>query len=268
MFGQNVGVMMSYMKTASLLQRGAHVYASRKARFIDVIPTEDYSDDISEAGFIGADTEEYTEPTVELSSDLSTDVGEVLKAADEFLEAAESAPKQGVIPIQPLDTYDFASLYGLGAVASEPKNEEPVKIEEPVKAKPEPVVQTPPQPKAPTPPKAQTPVTQPATQSVKQATQPATQPATQSVKQATQPVTQVAQSRPIQSPTTQQPDEASAPDISGMNLKTQALTIARWYGKTIMQEEVLFGAFGKSTILKLVSEGYLVKTKKGILLGS
>jgi len=242
MFGQNVGVMMSYMKTASLLQRGAHVYASRKARFIDVIPTEDYSDDIPEAGFIGTDTEEYTEPTMELSSDLSTDVDEVLKAADEFLEAAESTPKQGVIPIQPLGNYDFASLYGLGAVASEP------------------VVQTPPQPKAPTPPKAQTPVTQPATQSVKQATQSATQ----SVKQATQ----VAQSRPIQSPTTQQPDEASAPDISGMNLKTQALTIARWYGKTIMQEEVLFGAFGKSTILKLVSEGYLVKTKKGILLGS
>lgn len=235
MFGQNVGVMMSYMKTASLLQRGAHVYASRKARFIDVIPTEDYSVDIPEAGFIGTDTEEYTEPTKELSFDLSTDVGEVLKAADEFLEAAESTPKQGVIPIQPLGNYDFASLYGLGAVASEP------------------VVQTPPQPKAPTPPKAQTPVTQPATQSVKQATQPATQ---------------VAQSRPIQSPTTQQPDEASAPDISGMNLKTQALTIARWYGKTIMQEEVLFGAFGKSTILKLVSEGYLVKTKKGILLGS
>lgn len=235
MFGQNVGVMMSYMKTASLLQRGAHVYASRKARFIDVIPTEDYSDDISEAGFIGADTEEYTEPTVELSSDLSTDVDEVLKAADEFLEAVESTPKQGVIPIQPLGNYDFASLYGLGAIASEP------------------VVQTPLQPKAPTPSKAQTPVTQPATQSVKQATQPATQ---------------VAQSRPIQSPTTQQPDEASAPDISGMNLKTQALTIARWYGKTIMQEEVLFGAFGKSTILKLVSEGYLVKSKKGILLGS
>lgn len=235
MFGQNVGVMMSYMKTASLLQRGAHVYASRKARFIDVIPTEDYSDDISEAGFIGADTEEYTEPTMELSSNLSTDVDEVLKAADEFLEAVESTPKQGVIPIQPLGNYDFASLYGLGAVASEP------------------VVQTPPQPKAPTPPKAQTPVTQPATQSVKQATQPATQ---------------VAQSRPMQSPTTQQPDEASAPDISGMNLKTQALTIARWYGKTIMKEEVLFGAFGKSTILKLVSEGYLVKTKKGILLGS
>lgn len=235
MFGQNVGVMMSYMKTASLLQRGAHVYASRKARFIDVIPTEDYSDDIPEAGFIGTDTEEYTEPTMELSSDLSTDVDEVLKAADEFLEAAESTPKQGVIPIQPLGNYDFASLYGLGAIASEP------------------VVQTPPQPKAPTPPKAQTPVTQPATQSIKQATQPATQ---------------VAQSRPIQSPTTQQPDEASAPDISGMNLKTQALTIARWYGKTIMQEEVLFGAFGKSTILKLVSEGYLVKTKKGILLGS
>lgn len=235
MFGQNVGVMMSYMKTASLLQRGAHVYASRKARFIDVIPTEDYSDDIPEAVFIGTDTEEYTEPTMELSSDLSTDVDEVLKAADEFLEAAEFTPKQGVIPIQPLGNYDFASLYGLGAVASEP------------------VVQTPPQPKAPTPPKAQTPVTQPATQSIKQATQPATQ---------------VAQSRPIQSPTTQQPDEASAPDISGMNLKTQALTIARWYGKTIMQEEVLFGAFGKSTILKLVSEGYLVKTKKGILLGS
>lgn len=235
MFGQNVGVMMSYMKTASLLQRGAHVYASRKARFIDVIPTEDYSVDIPEAGFIGTDTEEYTEPTKELSFDLSTDVGEVLKAADEFLEAAESTPKQGVIPIQPLGNYDFASLYGLGAVASEP------------------VVQTPPQPKAPTHPKAQTPVTQPATQSIKQATQPATQ---------------VAQSRPIQSPTTQQPDEASAPDISGMNLKTQALTIARWYGKTIMQEEVLFGAFGKSTILKLVSEGYLVKTKKGILLGS
>lgn len=235
MFGQNVGVMMSYMKTASLLQRGAHVYASRKARFIDVIPTEDYSDDISEAGFIGADTEEYTEPTMALSSDISTDVDEVLKATDEFLEAVESTSKQGVIPIQPLGNYDFASLYGLGAVASEP------------------VVQTPPQPKAPTPPKAQTPVTQPATQSVKQATQPATQ---------------VAQSRPIQSPTTQQPDEASAPDISGMNLKTQALTIARWYGKTIMQEEVLFGAFGKSTILKLVSEGYLVKTKKGILLGS
>lgn len=235
MFGQNVGVMMSYMKTASLLQRGAHVYASRKARFIDVIPTEDYSEDIPEAGFIGTDTEEYTEPTMELSSDLSTDVDEVLKAADEFLEAAESTPKQGVIPIQPLGNYDFASLYGLGAIASEP------------------VVQTPPQPKAPTPPKAQTPVTQPATQSIKQATQPATQ---------------VAQSRPIQSPTTQQPDEASAPDISGMNLKTQALTIARWYGKTIMQEEVLFGAFGKSTILKLVSEGYLVKTKKGILLGS
>jgi len=235
MFGQNVGVMMSYMKTASLLQRGAHVYASRKARFIDVIPTEDYSDDISEAGFIGTDTEEYTEPTMELSSDLSTDVDEVLKAADEFLEAVESTPKQGVIPIQPLGNYDFASLYGLGAIASEP------------------VVQTPLQPKAPTPPKAQTPVTQPATQSVKQATQPATQ---------------VAQSRPIQSPTTQQPDEASAPDISGMNLKTQALTIARWYGKTIMQEEVLFGAFGKSTILKLVSEGYLVKSKKGILLGS
>ena len=235
MFGQNVGVMMSYMKTASLLQRGAHVYASRKARFIDVIPTEDYSEDIPEAGFIGADTEEYTEPTMELSSNLSTDVDEVLKAADEFLEAAESTPKQGVIPIQPLGNYDFASLYGLGAIASEP------------------VVQTPLQPKAPTPPKAQTPVTQPATQSVKQATQPATQ---------------VAQSRPIQPPTTQQPDEASAPDISGMNLKTQALTIARWYGKTIMQEEVLFGAFGKSTILKLVSEGYLVKTKKGILLGS
>jgi len=235
MFGQNVGVMMSYMKTASLLQRGAHVYASRKARFIDVIPTEDYSDDISEAGFIGTDTEEYTEPTMELSSDLSTDVDEVLKATDEFLEAVESTPKQGVIPIQPLGNYDFASLYGLGAIASEP------------------VVQTPLQPKAPTPPKAQTPVTQPATQSVKQATQPATQ---------------VAQSRPIQSPTTQQPDEASAPDISGMNLKTQALTIARWYGKTIMQEEVLFGAFGKSTILKLVSEGYLVKSKKGILLGS
>lgn len=235
MFGQNVGVMMSYMKTASLLQRGAHVYASRKARFIDVIPTEDYSDDISEAGFIGADTEEYTEPTMELSSNLSTDVDEVLKAADEFLEAVESTPKQGVIPIQPLGNYDFASLYGLGAIASEP------------------VVQTPLQPKAPTPSKAQTPVTQPATQSVKQATQPATQ---------------VAQSRPIQSPTTQQPDEASAPDISGMNLKTQALTIARWYGKTIMQEEVLFGAFGKSTILKLVSEGYLVKSKKGILLGS
>ena len=235
MFGQNVGVMMSYMKTASLLQRGAHVYASRKARFIDVIPTEDYSEDIPEAGFIGTDTEEYTEPTMELSSNLSTDVDEVLKAADEFLEAVESTPKQGVIPIQPLGNYDFASLYGLGAIASEP------------------VVQTPPQPKAPTPPKAQTPVTQPATQSVKQATQPATQ---------------VAQSRPIQSPTTQQPDEASAPDISGMNLKTQALTIARWYGKTIMQEEVLFGAFGKSTILKLVSEGYLVKTKKGILLGS
>ena len=246
MFGQNVGVMMSYMKTASLLQRGAHVYASRKARFIDVIPTEDYSEDIPEAGFIGTDTEEYTEPTMELSSNLSTDVDEVLKAADEFLEAAESTPKQGVIPIQPLGNYDFASLYGLGAIASEP------------------VVQTPPQPKAPTPPKAQTPVTQPATQSVKQATQQATQPATQSVKQATQ----VAQSRPIQSPTTQQPDEASAPDISGINLKTQALTIARWYGKTIMQEEVLFGAFGKSTILKLVSEGYLVKTKKGILLGS
>jgi len=235
MFGQNVGVMMSYMKTASLLQRGAHVYASRKARFIDVIPTEDYSEDIPEAGFIGTDTEEYTEPTMELSSNLSTDVDEVLKAADEFLEAAESTPKQGVIPIQPLGNYDFASLYGLGAIASEP------------------VVQTPPQPKAPTPPKAQTPVTQPATQSIKQATQPATQ---------------VAQSRPIQSPTTQQPDEASAPDISGINLKTQALTIARWYGKTIMQEEVLFGAFGKSTILKLVSEGYLVKTKKGILLGS
>jgi len=235
MFGQNVGVMMSYMKTASLLQRGAHVYASRKARFIDVIPTEDYSEDIPEAGFIGTDTEEYTEPTMELSSNLSTDVDEVLKAADEFLEAAESTPKQGVIPIQPLGNYDFASLYGLGAIASEP------------------VVQTPLQPKAPTPPKAQTPVTQPATQSIKQATQPATQ---------------VAQSRPIQSPTTQQPDEASAPDISGMNLKTQALTIARWYGKTIMQEEVLFGAFGKSTILKLVSEGYLVKTKKGILLGS
>lgn len=235
MFGQNVGVMMSYMKTASLLQRGAHVYASRKARFIDVIPTEDYSDDISEAGFIGADTEEYTEPTMELSSDLSTDVDEVLKATDEFLEAVESTSKQGVIPIQPLGNYDFASLYGLGAIASEP------------------VVQTPLQPKAPTPSKAQTPVTQPATQSVKQATQPATQ---------------VAQSRPIQSPTTQQPDEASAPDISGMNLKTQALTIARWYGKTIMQEEVLFGAFGKSTILKLVSEGYLVKSKKGILLGS
>lgn len=235
MFGQNVGVMMSYMKTASLLQRGAHVYASRKARFIDVIPTEDYSDDISEAGFIGADTEEYTEPTMALSSDISTDVDEVLKAADEFLEAVESTSKQGVIPIQPLGNYDFASLYGLGAIASEP------------------VVQTPLQPKAPTPSKAQTPVTQPATQSVKQATQPATQ---------------VAQSRPIQSPTTQQPDEASAPDISGMNLKTQALTIARWYGKTIMQEEVLFGAFGKSTILKLVSEGYLVKSKKGILLGS
>lgn len=235
MFGQNVGVMMSYMKTASLLQRGAHVYASRKARFIDVIPTEDYSDDISEAGFIGADTEEYTEPTMALSSDISTDVDEVLKATDEFLEAVESTSKQGVIPIQPLGNYDFASLYGLGAIASEP------------------VVQTPLQPKAPTPSKAQTPVTQPATQSVKQATQPATQ---------------VAQSRPIQSPTTQQPDEASAPDISGMNLKTQALTIARWYGKTIMQEEVLFGAFGKSTILKLVSEGYLVKTKKGILLGS
>lgn len=235
MFGQNVGVMMSYMKTASLLQRGAHVYASRKARFIDVIPTEDYSEDIPEAGFISADTEEYTEPTMELSSNLSTDVDEVLKAADEFLDAAEFTPKQGVIPIQPLGNYDFASLYGLGAVASEP------------------VVQTPPQPKAPTPPKAQTPVTQPATQSIKQATQPATQ---------------VAQSRPIQSPTTQQPDEASAPDISGMNLKTQALTIARWYGKTIMKEEVLFGAFGKSTILKLVSEGYLVKTKKGILLGS
>lgn len=235
MFGQNVGVMMSYMKTASLLQRGAHVYASRKARFIDVIPTEDYSDDISEAGFIGTDTEEYTEPTKELSSDLSTDVDEVLKATDEFLEAVESTSKQGVIPIQPLGNYDFASLYGLGAIASEP------------------VVQTPLQPKAPTPSKAQTPVTQPATQSVKQATQPATQ---------------VAQSRPIQSPTTQQPDEASAPDISGMNLKTQALTIARWYGKTIMQEEVLFGAFGKSTILKLVSEGYLVKSKKGILLGS
>lgn len=235
MFGQNVGVMMSYMKTASLLQRGAHVYASRKARFIDVIPTEDYSDDISEAGFIGADTEEYTEPTMALSSDLSTDVDEVLKATDEFLEAVESTSKQGVIPIQPLGNYDFASLYGLGAIASEP------------------VVQTPLQPKAPTPSKAQTPVTQPATQSVKQATQPATQ---------------VAQSRPIQSPTTQQPDEASAPDISGMNLKTQALTIARWYGKTIMQEEVLFGAFGKSTILKLVSEGYLVKSKKGILLGS
>ena len=235
MFGQNVGVMMSYMKTAGLLQRGAHVYASRKARFIDVIPTEDYSDDISEAGFIGTDTEEYTEPTMALSSDISTDVDEVLKATDEFLEAVESTSKQGVIPIQPLGNYDFASLYGLGAIASEP------------------VVQTPLQPKAPTPPKAQTPVTQPATQSVKQATQPATQ---------------VAQSRPIQSPTTQQPDEASAPDISGMNLKTQALTIARWYGKTIMQEEVLFGAFGKSTILKLVSEGYLVKTKKGILLGS
>ena len=235
MFGQNVGVMMSYMKTASLLQRGAHVYASRKARFIDVIPTEDYSEDIPEAGFIGTDTEEYTEPTMELSSDLSTDVDEVLKATDEFLEAVESTPKQGVIPIQPLGNYDFASLYGLGAIASEP------------------VVQTPLQPKAPTPSKAQTPVTQPATQSIKQATQPATQ---------------VAQSRPIQSPTTQQPDEASAPDISGMNLKTQALTIARWYGKTIMQEEVLFGAFGKSTILKLVSEGYLVKSKKGILLGS
>lgn len=235
MFGQNVGVMMSYMKTASLLQRGAHVYASRKARFIDVIPTEDYSEDIPEAVFIGTDTEEYTEPTMALSSDISTDVDEVLKATDEFLEAVESTSKQGVIPIQPLGNYDFASLYGLGAIASEP------------------VVQTPLQPKAPTPSKAQTPVTQPATQSVKQATQPATQ---------------VAQSRPIQSPTTQQPDEASAPDISGMNLKTQALTIARWYGKTIMQEEVLFGAFGKSTILKLVSEGYLVKTKKGILLGS
>ena len=130
MFGQNVGVMMSYMKTASLLQRGAHVYASRKARFIDVIPTEDYSDDISEAGFIGADTEEYTEPTMALSSDISTDVDEVLKATDEFLEAVESTSKQGVIPIQPLGNYDFASLYGLGAVASEP------------------VVQTPLQPKA------------------------------------------------------------------------------------------------------------------------
>ena len=92
---------MSYMKTASLLQRGAHVYASRKARFIDVIPTEDYSEDIPEAGFIGTDTEEYTEPTMELSSNLSTDVDEVLKAQMNSWRP-ESTPKQEVIPIQPV----------------------------------------------------------------------------------------------------------------------------------------------------------------------
>lgn len=277
MFGQNVGVMMSYMKTAGLLQRGAQVYASRKSRFIDVIPTEDFSDEEPEAGFIGTGTgayPDYDEPI----TDVSTDVDEVLKAADEYLEAVNTPPKS-VIPIQPLGNYDFASLYGLGSATSEPAKIEPVKIErpvvepepvkvEPVKVAPEPVKVAPipepavqatpvvtPQPKAP-----ETPKTQPITQAIK--------PPTQAPTQAVKPPTQTQQSRPIPTPTTQQSERASIPDITGMNLKTQAVTIARWCGTTFMQEDVLFGAFGKTTILKLVSEGYLVKTKKGILLGS
>lgn len=261
MFGYNVGAVMSYMKTASLLQRGAQVYASRKARFIDIIPTEDFPEKTS---FIS--TEDLSDNSY---NDPYTEEDRALQMADDYLDAVDSTPpKVGVIPIKPVDTYDFASLYGLtGAtpvVESEPEDlfevepiqpepdpviiEEPKVVQEPVKAvasEPKPVIATPDPVVATSEPVIATP-------------KPVTPAAT-----APKPKPVIATPEP-----TAQPQQSSIPDIAGMNFKTQAQTIAKWYAKPIMQEAVLFEAFGKSVIMKLVGEGYLVRTKKGILLGS
>ncbi|GHU92828.1 hypothetical protein FACS1894208_00820 [Clostridia bacterium] len=59
-----------------------------------------------------------------------------------------------------------------------------------------------------------------------------------------------------------------APDISGMTLKGQAQAIAVWTDGKRTLEENLVTAFGKSIVQKLIGEGYLVRTKKGILIGS
>jgi len=51
-------------------------------------------------------------------------------------------------------------------------------------------------------------------------------------------------------------------------LKGQAQAIGKWMPSVRVSESVLFDAFGKGVIMKLVGEGYLVRTKKGIMLGS
>lgn len=266
MFGYNVGAVMSYMKTASLLQRGAQVYASRKARFIDIIPTEDFPEKTS---FIG--TEDLSDNSY---NDPYTEEDRALQMADDYLDVVDSTPpKVGVIPIKPVDTYDFASLYGLtGAtpVESEPEDlfevepiqpePDPVIIEEPkVVQEPErtvePVKAVAPEPvEAPEPVKAVASEPKPVIATPKPVTPAAI---------ASKPKPVIATPEP-----TSQPQQSTIPDIAGMNFKTQAQTIAKWYAKPIMQESVLFEAFGKSVIMKLVGEGYLVRTKKGILLGS
>ena len=280
MFGYNVGAVMSYMKTASLLQRGAQVYASRKARFIDIIPTEDFPEKTS---FIG--TEDLSDNSY---NDPYTEEDRALQMADDYLDVVDSTPpKVGVIPIKPVDTYDFASLYGLtGAtpVESEPEDlfevepiqpePDPVIIEEPkVVQEPERTVE-PVKAVAPEPVEAPEPVKAVASEPKPVIATPEPVIATPEPVIATpKPVTPAA-TAPKPKPViatpepTAQPQQSTIPDITGMNFKTQAQTIAKWYAKPIMQEAVLFEAFGKTVIMRLVSEGYLVRTKKGILLGS
>lgn len=62
--------------------------------------------------------------------------------------------------------------------------------------------------------------------------------------------------------------QKSVPDITGMTLKGQAQAIISWAGGGKMSEEVLVSTFGKQAVIKLVAEGYLIRTKKGILPGT
>jgi len=253
MFGFNVGVSMTYMKVVSLLQRGVRVFASRTTRCIDVLPFEE---DDEETAYAGTDTESaaaiasaITEvpaievPAIEVPVDEKTEA--VLRAADEYLAKADAvktaSPK--TVAIAPTPNYDFASLYGLQATATPELETEIIK------------------------PVASTPVAQPAL------TQPAQPSPAQSAPAPTPEIMKapVVQSRPVEHPMQQTIPKAPvqpAPDLSGMTLKGQAQAIGKWATSTVMSESVLFDAFGKSVILKLVSEGYLVRTKKGIMLGS
>lgn len=81
--------------------------------------------------------------------------------------------------------------------------------------------------------------------------------------------TEIIPEKPIQTPSPHPVLSAeNPPDLSGMTLKGQAQAITAWVGGTRVPEERLTQAFGKAVVLKLISEGYLVRTKKGIVPGS
>lgn len=266
MYGFNVGVSMTYLQVVSLLQKGLRAFASKGVYGIDVISSDEDAEadeipvvpkvaPVMKQPDLSATLIEVPDVGVSaLPSEDATDA--VLRAADEYLAKVDAA-KSGrarAIEVVPTPSYDFASLYGLQSTKeiqtpARPVIEKPESVRE-VKPEVVPVEQKP--------------------QFVSEAHPVSEVQRTQSVPEVHQTV---AQSNPvIEKPAASVERTATVyppvPDLSGMTLKGQAQAIGKWTTTPVMSEEVLFEAFGKSVILKLVSEGYLVRTKKGIVLGS